>query len=124
MDREINITSNGGRVAVEQGDSRPASRARRTASGGIRSPEAAYRTLMDCAADILAGSIDPPEANAVKGVIVGAVVVAKHADLMADMERRCELEQQPEDAARLEEIAMLEARLDELRGARPLPKKG
>lgn len=124
MDDRTDRAGSGSRLAAGQGAGRPASRARRTASGGIHSPETAYRTLMDCAADVLGGALAAAEANAVRGVIVGAVVVARNADLMDDMQARCEAAcDDGRDPARDAEVEELEARLAALRGGR-LPQKG
>ncbi len=142
MDRRT-ISKNGAECKVDHAadNSRPVSRARRTASKGIRTPETAYRVLLDGAADILNGSVTAGDMNGVGNAIVRAVVVARNADTLAAMGERaaaedaecCDEEQlcgeacdfnaaDPRDA----KIVALERELAEIKAAlrRPAPKKG
>lgn len=137
MDRRT-ISKNGAECGVDHAadNSRPASRARRSASRGIRTPETAYRVLLDGAADILNGSVTAGDMNGVGNAIVRAVVVARNADTMAAMGERAELEdaeccdEECEETcdgdSRDAKIVALERELAEIKAAlrRPAPKKG
>ena len=119
------------RPVGDSGDeTRPASRARRIASGGApASPEKRFLMYGALAGDILNGAVDPSDANAVCTAGRMEIMVAHNADLLAEMDDRCEgLDEDGflRESKHTEMIAALEAELAELkRGtARTVPHKG
>lgn len=72
-------------VASQTTNARPASRSRKVAQGGLRTPEDFFNLMREGACDVLIGSIEPVEANAARSMVEGAIMVAKNADTLADM---------------------------------------
>jgi len=111
-------------VGGEAAGNRPASTARRIASGGIHDPETAFQVVNGLAVDVLNGAIDARDSNAVCRSVGASIAVARNADLLQDMHERAAMANRQRAAeaaveaehARKQRVAALKAELAALEG--------
>lgn len=104
---------------------RPASRARRAASGGVHSADQTFDVVKGLISDVLDGSVSASDCNAVCRAVGSGIQVAHNADALDEMHSRlsgvpgqAQAQSAPceKERARLERIACLKAELDALEG--------